>query len=192
MAVRHRGGQGFDVGRLFDQAEAVAQPLDHGPADEDAAFQHVVGARADAPAQGGEQAVLRGHGLGTGIEHQEAAGSIRVLGHAGLQAGLAEGGGLLVAGQPADGDGRAEQRGGRLAEHAAAVHDLRQQRGGDVEEGQQFGVPALAVDVEEQGAGGIAGIGDVRAPAVSCQTSQLSMVPKASSPAAARVRASGT
>ena len=58
VAVRHGSGQGFDVSCLPDQAEAVTQPLHHRPTDENAAFKHVVRARADPPAQGGEQAVL--------------------------------------------------------------------------------------------------------------------------------------
>ena len=50
-----------------DDAEAVAQPLDGAPADEDAAFEGVFGAPADPPGDGGEEALLRDDGRFAGV-----------------------------------------------------------------------------------------------------------------------------
>ena len=41
--IGHAGGQGFDVGGAFDDAESVAQPLHRGAAHEHAAFERVAG-----------------------------------------------------------------------------------------------------------------------------------------------------
>ena len=48
-------------------------------------------------------------GSGAGVEQGEAAGAIGRFHHAGREAGLPDGGGLLVAGDAADRDGPAEQ-----------------------------------------------------------------------------------
>jgi hypothetical protein len=55
----------------------------------------------------------------------------------------------------------------------------------DIEQRQQFVVPPVAMDVEEHGARGVADIGGMHLPPVSCHSSQVSMVPKASSPLSA-------
>jgi hypothetical protein len=81
-----------------------------------------------------------------------------------VQAGLAEGGGLLVADEGADGQGGAEQVGFRVAMVAAAGVNFWQQFTRDVEQLQEFVVPVAAVQVVEQGAGGVAGVGSVLAP----------------------------
>ena len=96
-----------------------------------------------------------------GVHQHEAAGAIGILDHAAAVAGLAEGGGLLVAGDARDRDRTAEPGGVGDADLAAAGHDFGQHRGRDAEQVQQFVVPAQAVDIEEHGAGGVAGVGDV-------------------------------
>jgi hypothetical protein len=56
-----------------------------------------------------------------------------------------------------------------------------------------FLVPLAGVDVVEQGARGVARIGDMTLwPLVSFQISQVSTVPKSRSPASARARTPGT
>ena len=103
--VGDRVGQGTDLGRRGDKAELVAQPLHRGPGDEDGALRGrrpPWPGRCERPGHGREQA---GHRLGAGGAHvheHEAAGPVGVLGHARPEAGLAEEGGLLVAGDPAD------------------------------------------------------------------------------------------
>ncbi len=123
-ALRQRGG----LGAAGDDAEAVAQPLHRGPADEDAALEGV-GPPA-VPLQGDRthEPGRRCRRLLAGVQQQEAAGAVGDLDHAPARARLAEEGGLLVAGHAGDGDGRPEQRRVRLADDAAAVHHLGQQR----------------------------------------------------------------
>ena len=104
-----------------------------------------------------------GHGCRAGIHQHEAAGAVGVLGHAGREAGLAEGGGLLVAGHAGHGHGSPEHGCRRLAEHATGRPHMRQHRWRDVEEPKQFIVPLQGMDVEQQGARRVAGIGRMHA-----------------------------
>src|SRR3546814_1160419 len=107
---------GFGLGRGLYDAEPVAQPLHGGAGDEDAAFQRVGGLAAEAIGNGRQQAMLRVHQLAAGVEEGKAAGAVGRLHHAGLEAGLADGGRLLIAGDAADGQSAAEQRGLGAAE----------------------------------------------------------------------------
>jgi hypothetical protein len=72
---------------------------------------------------------------------------------------------------------------------AARRRHFRQQAARNVQQAQQFVVPAEIVDVEQQRARALETSVTCRAPSVSCQISQLSTVPKASSPRSARARA---
>ena len=57
---------------------------------------------------------------------------------------------------------RGEEMGGGLAVHLAGRTDFRKHGGGDAEDVQQFLVPGAGMDVEQEGAGGVAGIGAVQ------------------------------
>ena len=103
VRIGHAGGQALDVGRLFDDAQPVAQPLHDRAGDEHRAFQAVGDLAAESPADRGQQLVLRGDRLVPRVEQQEAAGAVGVLGAADVEAGLAERGRLLVAGTAGDG-----------------------------------------------------------------------------------------
>ncbi len=62
------------------------------------------------------------------IHEEEGAGAVGVLDHTRLEAGLAEGGGLLIACHPGYGDGRTEEsRLGRAEDMTARPH-LGEQR----------------------------------------------------------------
>ena len=161
-AVGYRRGQRFDFARALDDAQPVAQPLHQRTADEDAAFQRIGGGTAVAPGDGGEQAVVRLDRRVTGIHQQEAAGAVGLLGHARRETGLAECGGLLVAADASDGNGRAQHVGPCMAAYADAVHHLRQQGGRNVEQRQQLLAPGAAMDVVQHRARGIAGVADVQ------------------------------
>ena len=82
--------------------QAVAQPLDDGAADEDAALERVLGDAAARPRDRGEQVVARSDRLRAGVHQQEAAGAVGVLREPGRVAGLAEQRRLLVAGDAGD------------------------------------------------------------------------------------------
>src|SRR5690606_34777675 len=96
--VGNAGGEGFDFGGGLDYSETVAEPLDEGTGDEDAAFESVFDFRADFPGDGGDESVLRKDRFFTGVHEDEAAGAVGVFGESGSAAGLAEKGGVLVAG----------------------------------------------------------------------------------------------
>ncbi len=107
----------------------------------------------------------RGHGLVAGVQQQEAARAVGDLDHAAARAGLPEERRLLVAGHAGDGHGGAEQRRVRLADDAAAVHDVGQQRARDAEERQELVVPGAGADVVEQRPRRVARVGHVAAAA---------------------------
>ena len=109
--------------------------------------------------------LLRAIGVAAGVEHRKAAGAVGRLHHARLEAGLADGRRLLVAGHAANGDGRAEQLGLGRAELGGVVAHLRQQRARHAEDLQQLVVPGAGADIEQQRARGVGRVGRVHAPA---------------------------
>ena len=104
---------------------------------------------------------MRGDRLLPRIEEREAARAVGGLDHAGLEAGLADGGRLLVAGDAEDGDGGAEDR--RLGHPVGgiAVAHLGQHGARHVEQREQIVVEGALGDVVEQGARGVGGVGGV-------------------------------
>ncbi|MPN31339.1 hypothetical protein SDC9_178813 [bioreactor metagenome] len=68
---------------------------------------------------------------------------------------------MLIAGHAADIDGAAQHFVGRLAEVGGRGKDLGHQARRDIEQGQQIGIPLVAVHIEQHGAAGIAHIGDM-------------------------------
>ena len=139
--------------------------MHHGTATEDAALQRKLGLGRGLGGRGGQQAVGRGLELGAGVHQHEAARAVGAFGHAGLEAGLAEQGALLVAGHAANGDFAAQHLGAGLAKVGGRWQHLGQQAARNVQRGQQFIVPLIGVDVEQHGAAGIADVGGV-APAL--------------------------
>jgi hypothetical protein len=86
------------------------------------------------------------------------------LHHAGREAALPEQRRLLIARDPGDQHGCAEQPRLGLAEDAARRPHLRHHRRRDVEEPQQLGIPHAGMDVEQQRARRVRRVGDVRLP----------------------------
>ena len=84
-----------------DDPEPVTQPLHRGPAHEHAALERVL-AGAATPGDGCQEPMPRGLRLVARIHEREAAGAVRVLGHAGIEAGLPEKRCLLVTGDARD------------------------------------------------------------------------------------------
>ena len=82
--------QVLGFGRLGDQLEPVAQPLDRGPSDEDAALERVHRLAPRPARDRREQPVLRHGPAVAGVEEQEGASAIRVLRLPWLRASLAE------------------------------------------------------------------------------------------------------
>ena len=90
-------------------------------------------------------------------------GAVGGLHHAGLEAGVADDGGLLVARDPAHRDPCPEEGFVRGAEIVRVVFHLCQHGAGNVEEGEEFVVPLLSADVEEERAAGVGDVGHERA-----------------------------
>ena len=99
------------------------------------------------------------------VGHDEAAGAIGALGHPGLEAGLADQCGLLVARDAAHGYLPAQAIGARNAIVSRAVANLGQHRPRNAERGQQVIVPVLRMDIEEQRTRRVGRIGSVDSPA---------------------------
>src|SRR5207253_8908549 len=114
--------------------------------DEDAALERIVGASTAPPRDGRKEMVLRCHGGGAGIEQKEATRAIGILGKPGLEAGLTEKRGLLIAGDTRDGNGDAMDR--RVGANAGRGDDARQHGAWNVEQREQLIVPIAAVNVE--------------------------------------------
>ncbi len=105
--------------------QPVAQPLHGGAGDEDAALQRIGPPAVELIGDGGEQARWRElHGDAAGVQQREAARAVGRLDHAGLDAGLAHGRGLLVAGHAQDRHRRTENIGGGDTQLARAIDDL--------------------------------------------------------------------
>ena len=166
---------GPDLGRLVDDAEPVAQPLDGGARDEGRALERVGDAGrcrhgvAEVPGAADREAVGGGRALGPGVGQREAASAVGDLDHAGLEAALPEERGLLVAQHARHGD--AVEHGGAGAEIAQAgaaeaagrgAH-LGQGVGRHAEERTELGRPGPGLGVEEERAAGVGGIGGVGA-----------------------------
>ena len=163
--VGHALGQLLHLAAVLDGAQPVAQPLDHGAAHEDAAFQRIGRRSGGLCRSGGQQAVGGGLEHAARVHEHEAARAIGVLGHAGRKAGLAEEGALLVAGHAADGDLAAQHLGCRAAEIGGGRQHLGHQRARNLQQRQQIVVPLVGVDVEQHGAAGVGDIGHMAAPA---------------------------
>ena len=143
-----------------DEPEVVAQPLDDGSADEDAAFERILEAMLGAGGDGGDELVARAQKLRADVLQEEAAGTVGVLCLARSPAELAEEGGLLIAGDACDWDAAQSGEGG-FADALAGPDHLGQEAGWDVEEAEEILVPLAFDHVEQQRARGVGDVGDV-------------------------------
>ena len=154
------------LGRRLDDAEAVPQPLQRRTGDEDRALERVAEPPVAAPRHRGQHPRARGHHVRAGLEQDERARAIGVLRHPDLRAGLAEQRGLLVAGDSAHrrADARKRVR-GAVRDGSARIADLRKVGQRHPEQLPHLLAPSPALDVEQQRARGVGGVGDVIAAA---------------------------
>ncbi len=158
--IGHRLGERLGLRGLGDDAEPVAEPLDGRPRDEDAALERIGDAIAERPGHRGEETMGGGHPPRAGIDEEEAAGPVGVLGRARLQAVLAEQRGLLITRDPRDRDARGEKTAAcRLAEDPRRRAHLGQECHRHAEHGGQLAVPGELLDVEAERARGVGGLG---------------------------------
>ena len=122
--------------------------------------------------------------VAAGIEEREAAGAVGRFQHAGREAGLADQGGLLIAGDAADRDRRRRKVRGRSRRNRRRSRAPRQKGCGHAEQRQQLVVPAPRVDVEQQRARGVGGVGGVHVAAgeppqqISCRSCRTRARPR--------------
>ena len=81
--------RGLRITRVFDQADAIAQPLDGSSGDEHAALERVFDPTADRPRDRRNQPATRNvRVLGAGVHQQKTTGPVGVLRKTGLRAAL--------------------------------------------------------------------------------------------------------
>ena len=96
------------------------------------------------------------------VDEDEAPRAVRRLRVALAEAALAEQRSLLIAGDPGNRNGRAEQA--RLGDHTARRHDRGQDRPFDPEEGEQLFVPLAGVELLQHRPRRVRHVDDVRTP----------------------------
>ena len=167
IGVLDRGGERLALRRVADHAELVAQPLHGRTGHRDRPLERVdSGLRTELVAHRGEQPGAGPDDLGPGVQQQEVARAVSVLGLAGAQADLADGGGVLVAQRAGDRQISAERAvvccqpvgfGGR------GRQDPRQHLPRHGEEPEQLLVPVQGDQVHQHGAAGVGDVGHVHA-----------------------------
>ena len=103
-----------------------------------------MGAVAEPVGDGREQPVVRVHDLLARVDDQEIAGAVGVFRFAGVESGLTEGRGLLVAEDARDGHLAQEVRELDGAENPRGASDLGQHRRGNSELAEKLVVPFAA------------------------------------------------
>ena len=152
VAVFHLGGEVFGVGRIADQFQLIAQPLNGGAANEDCPFQRIVHFAAWAAGNSGQQAVVRTYRFFAGVHQQEAAGAVGVFRHARLNTELAVQRRLLVTGDTGDRNTRtAFTPDVGLAVHFRRRTDFWQHGARDIQRFQHALIPVQLMDVEHHG-----------------------------------------
>ena len=137
-----RLGEPLGLGRALDHAEAVAQPLHRGTADEDGALGGELGRRPRCDGRSRLQQPVRCRVRERpDVREHERSGAVRRLRLAGGEAPLTEECSLLVSGHARERDGRAEQA--HLGHDAGRGDDGRQHGTVDGEEVEELVVPAL-------------------------------------------------
>ena len=150
------------VGGGAQDAEAVAQPLDGRACDEDTALEGVGDPSVESPRDRREQPVARRDGNVAGVEQQEAAGAVRVLGVTGDVAGVPEERRLLVAGDAGDRHAIGQPaESARLAEDTGRWPHRREERPRHAEDPEHLVVPIARAQVETERARGVGDVGRV-------------------------------
>ena len=137
--------------------------MDDSAADEDAAFESVIGVVADFPGNGCDEAIGGCGGAQAGVLQEEASGAVSVFGEAGSGAALAEERGLLISGDAGEGDSVEAGDGCDFTVNFARAADFRKQGCGDAKKREDLLIPAAGADVEQHGARSVGRIGDVQA-----------------------------
>ena len=167
--VVDRARQRLALRGVADDLELVAQPLDRRARDGDRALQrvHRLGV-AELVADGGQQAVLGADELLAGVQQQEVAGAVGVLGLARREAHLPDHGRVLVAEDAGDRDLALPDAAPGALRAAEEVRvrgrpDLGQHLRRHAEDLEQLGVPREGLEVHQHRARGVGDVGQVDA-----------------------------
>ena len=159
--VGHALRQTLHLAAGLNGMQAISQPLHHSAADEDAAFQGILRLKPPLGRTCGQQTVGTGLGLRAGVHEHEAPGAIGVFGQARLEARLSKQRTLLVTRDATNGDLIAQPLSLGASVIGAGGQHLGQHLGRHFQGLQQGLVPLARLDVEEQGARGVADVGGV-------------------------------
>ena len=163
--VRHAAGERLDVTRPADDAEAVAQPPDERARYEHRALEHVIRPGTARTAERRQEPGRAFHMPRARGAEQKRACSVGALRISRCEAALGKAAGLLIARTPRDRQLGPEDLGCRRAERPRRRPHLRKDRWRDVEDAAELRAPGLPIDVEQQCATGVRGIGGVHAAA---------------------------
>lgn len=156
---------GTGLRNILEETQPVAQPFERGTGGEDRTLDCVDGAPARPVRHGGQRPFCRRHCLLAGVEQEKTSRAVSRFGHAGVEAGLADQGGMLVARHARDRNRLIENTGRGDAIQKAVVVNLGKKSLGYIEHFQKIAVPTLAVDVVEHGSRGVGCVGRMhRAP----------------------------
>ena len=160
--VAYPVGKFLNLGRGFDNAKSVSQPLDRRPAHEDAPLERVLQRTlSDLPGNGGQQTIRAGNRILSRELKEKATRPIGAFDQAGLGAKLPEESRLLVTNSTCDRYGDAKMCGICDSQTATARSNAGEDGSGEIEEREQLRIPIPFADVHQHGAGGIADIGHV-------------------------------
>src|SRR6266487_1850806 len=95
--IRNRSCQRFNIDTVFDDTEAVTQPLNCRTSNEDSAFQAISDLSVYTPANGSQETTWRGNAFGTCVHEHKITRAEGVLRHTYLVTGLSKGSSLLIS-----------------------------------------------------------------------------------------------
>ena len=182
-----------DSARRADQLQPVAQPLHRGAGGEDRAFERIGDASLASDSRSvASRRLAECGGVCAHVHHQKRAGAERGLGHAGLEAAMADERGLLIAGHAGDREwrGRKDPRRCRRNARRRRAPSGSSARG-TLNSAHISSLQArLAMSNSSVRAALVTSVTCAR-PCVSRQIRNVSTVPNASSPFSARRRSAG-
>ena len=153
--ILHGCRQFLRLGRTFQNAQLIPQPLDHRTADKNRPFQGIVDLSVQSPGDGGHQAVFGKDRLFSRIDQQKRTGAVGVLSFSRLKAGLPEQSRLLVPCRTGNPDRSAKNGLHRLPVNTAGRLRLRQHTPRNIQKLQQFIIPVQGIDIEHHGPGSV-------------------------------------
>src|SRR5258708_3526949 len=156
--IRNRTCQRLNITTVFDDTEAVTQPLDCSASDEDAAFQAIDGLSSYTPADGSKETILRGNTFGTRVHEHKIARAEGVFRHTYFITCLSKSSSLLVTCIASHFNGPTEELRIGLSKHPTGRHHSREHGTRHPQFVEDNIVPITFIDVVHEGTRSIGGI----------------------------------